>query len=250
MRALGAERFRTTRFVTEPAELEPDGWHRYELGEAADGPLTEEEKLLRGVRAEEEAGKNTTERRQLVGGRVQVGISAEARGALEALGRDEGENLVQLVGFIFVPFSRLFRNSNFLLASFPLSDPVRVRRRKIPYANHNALQQIDIPSETIQLANISSATAADLATSISATEPRYSFFRYPLPNSSSWALVFIFTCPPETKIKARMVYASSKLTFLAAVKEDMGLSIAKRVSKHLHLFPSLILVPLLRGFLS
>lgn len=100
VRALGAERFRTTRFVTEPAELAPEGWRRYELGEAADGPLTEEEKVLRRVQAEEEAGKNTTDRRQLVGGRVQFGISAEAKGALETLGRDEGKNLVQLVSLM------------------------------------------------------------------------------------------------------------------------------------------------------
>lgn len=101
VRALGAERFRSTRFVTEPAELTPDGWRRYELGEAAEGPLTREEEVLRRVRAEEEVGKstNTTDRRQIVGGPVRIGISAEAKRALEALGRGEGENLVQLVGF-------------------------------------------------------------------------------------------------------------------------------------------------------
>ncbi len=98
VRALGAERFRHTRFVTEPSELEPDGWERHERGEAAEGPLTEEEKVLRGVREEEEAGKNTTDRRALVGGRVPIGISAEARNVLGGWGREEGDNLVQLVG--------------------------------------------------------------------------------------------------------------------------------------------------------
>lgn len=126
VRALGAERFRTTRFVTEPAELTTDGWRRYELGEAADGPLTEEEKVLRKVRAEEEAGKNTTDRRQIVSGPVRIGISEEARGALEVLGRGEGEDLVQLVRlhalssvpcFPFLP-SLFFFSSNSKLSTF------------------------------------------------------------------------------------------------------------------------------------
>lgn len=105
MRALGAERFRATRFVTEPAELTSDGWRRYELGEAADGPLTEEEKVLKKVRDEEEVGKNTTDRRQIVSGPVRIGISEEARSALEMLGRGEGGNLVQLVGDMFESYS-------------------------------------------------------------------------------------------------------------------------------------------------
>lgn len=117
VRALGAERFRTTRFVTEPAELAPDGWRRYELGEAADGPLTEEEKVLRNVKAEEEAGKNTTGRRQIVSGPVRMRISEEARGALEVLGRGEGENLVQLVGvYVWILFNFSYFCSSFFLS--------------------------------------------------------------------------------------------------------------------------------------
>lgn len=135
VRALGAERFRTTRFVTEPAELAPDGWRRYELGEAADGPLTEEEKVLRKVRDEEEAGKNTTDRRQIVSGPVRIGISEEAKTALEVLGRGEGEDLVQLVGFmlefysIYFLFCRLQLSTTSSQLSFPpppfFLDPLR-----------------------------------------------------------------------------------------------------------------------------
>lgn len=93
--------------MTERAELEPEGWERYEVGEKAEGeeglPLTQEERVLRGVREEEQAeaevgrGRGSRERRELVGGRVKVGISEEAKGALEALGRGEGGDLVQLV---------------------------------------------------------------------------------------------------------------------------------------------------------
>ena len=74
--------------------------------------------------------------------------------------------------------------------------------------------------------------AKGLAGEISETEPRYSFFRC----SDEWGeggappVVFIYTCPSGSKIKERMIYASSKLTFVDAAKNEAGLNIVKRVS--------------------
>lgn len=79
----------------------------------------------------------------------------------------------------------------------------------------------------------SSSTDADgLASAISDTEPRYSFFRYThhVERSEQSPIVFIYTCPSGSKIKERMVYASTKQGFLAAMSSDMGVEIAKRVS--------------------
>ena len=80
----------------------------------------------------------------------------------------------------------------------------------------------------------SSNTDADgLASSISNTEPRYSFFRYSqqMEGSEPSPIVFIYTCPSGSKIKERMVYASTKQGFLASMISDMGIEIAKKVSK-------------------
>lgn len=80
----------------------------------------------------------------------------------------------------------------------------------------------------------SSSTNADgLASAISNTEPRYSFFRYShqVEGSEQSPIVFIYTCPSGSKIKERMVYASTKQGFLAAMGSDMGIEIAKKVSK-------------------
>ena len=80
----------------------------------------------------------------------------------------------------------------------------------------------------------SSNTDADgLASAISSTEPRYSFFRYSHQvggaGSEQAPIVFIYTCPSSSKIKERMIYASTKQGFLTAMSSDMGIEIAKKV---------------------
>ena len=70
-----------------------------------------------------------------------------------------------------------------------------------------------------------------LASEISDTEPRYSFFRYSDESTGEEPppVIFVYTCPSASKIKERMVYASSKLTFVEAVKAEAGLNIVKSV---------------------
>ena len=85
----------------------------------------------------------------------------------------------------------------------------------------------------MQLAGTSTTDADGLSAAISDTEPRYSFFRYTHHDAEGLkrdSLVFIYTCPSSSKIKERMVYASSKLTFLNAVESELGVEIARKVS--------------------
>lgn len=85
----------------------------------------------------------------------------------------------------------------------------------------------------MQLADTSTTDADGLSAAISDTEPRYSFFRYTHHDAEGLnqdSLVFIYTCPSSSKIKERMVYASSKLTFLNAVQKELGIEIARKVS--------------------
>ncbi|CAD6565825.1 MAG: Twinfilin-1 [Alectoria sarmentosa] len=90
---------------------------------------------------------------------------------------------------------------------------------------------INVKDETIELVGSSSTDADGLASAISDTEPRYSFFRYThhVEGSEQSPIVFIYTCPSGSKIKERMVYASTKQGFLAAMSSDMGVEIAKRL---------------------
>lgn len=92
-------------------------------------------------------------------------------------------------------------------------------------------QKINVQSEVLEFAETSSTSAEGLATSVSDTEPRFSFFRYThdLEGSRQSSLIFIYTCPPGSKIRERMLYASSKLGVIRAAEEDLGLEFAKKV---------------------
>ena len=94
-------------------------------------------------------------------------------------------------------------------------------------------QNINVKDETIELVGSSNTDADGLASAISNTEPRYSFFRYShqAEGTEQSPIVFIYTCPSGSKIKERMVYASTKQSFLAAMTSDLGIEIAKKVSK-------------------
>jgi len=43
-------------------------------------------------------------------------------------------------------------------------------------------------------------------------------------------LIFIYTCPSGSKVRERMLYASSKVGLLTAVASDIGLDVAKKVA--------------------
>jgi twinfilin-like protein len=92
-------------------------------------------------------------------------------------------------------------------------------------------QKIDVPTETIDLASSEAASASTLSRTISGTEPRYSFFKYiyePEGTSSS-QIIFIYTCPTTSKVKERMVYASSRSWVVRIAETEAGLAIEKKL---------------------
>lgn len=92
-------------------------------------------------------------------------------------------------------------------------------------------QKINVQREVLELAGTSSTTAEALAMNVSDTEPRFSFFRYThdFEGTQQSPLIFIYTCPPGSKIRERMLYASSKLGVVRAAEDDVGLEFAKKV---------------------
>ena len=98
-------------------------------------------------------------------------------------------------------------------------------------ASTDRLQKINVAEETIEVADTSSTEAEGLASSISGTDPRYSFFRYShdFDGQEQTPIIFIYTCPPGSKIKERMLYASSRAGVIAAAGGDAGLEVTKKV---------------------
>lgn len=89
----------------------------------------------------------------------------------------------------------------------------------------NFKKTVDIPTEKIVLADSQSGVEANsVATHISSTSPRYSFYHYP----GSDVVIFVYTCPTGSSIKERMMHASSRRNAIT-VAEQEGLKIEKKV---------------------
>ncbi|KAL9592707.1 MAG: hypothetical protein Q9179_006443, partial [Wetmoreana sp. 5 TL-2023] len=87
-------------------------------------------------------------------------------------------------------------------------------------------------NEVIQAAGTSEMVDVQgLATTISDTEPRYSFFRYTheVEGEQVHPIIFIYTCPSASKVKERMIYASMKRTVMETASKEGGFEIAKKV---------------------
>ncbi|KAL8721219.1 MAG: hypothetical protein Q9225_002068, partial [Loekoesia sp. 1 TL-2023] len=87
------------------------------------------------------------------------------------------------------------------------------------------------PNEEIELAGVEETDVQGLTNRISDTEPRYSLFRYTheVAGREETLIVFIYTCPPGSKVKERMVYASFKKVVMDAVSKEGGFEVAKKL---------------------
>ena len=94
------------------------------------------------------------------------------------------------------------------------------------------MKKIDVSKESVELVGTSSTDVGSLAQAISDSEPRYSFFRYSQENEGQAAspILFIYTCPSGSKIKERMMYASSRAGIIAAANGEAGIEASKKVS--------------------
>jgi len=189
-RELGVEHFRESLFATTTAELTAKGWKAQEAHGELAAPLTEEEAGQKQLReAEEQEGTSR--------GTTQRQSHVASAGMSMKLGSGVKEAL-----------SGLSRGGR-----------------------ENLIQlKIDVRSETIRLADEGSVEPGELSLSISNSEPRYSFYRFEhtYEGESLHPVVFLYTCPTGSKIKERMVYASTR-AFISNLAEGEGVKIEKKV---------------------
>ncbi|KAA8907341.1 hypothetical protein FN846DRAFT_778013 [Sphaerosporella brunnea] len=86
---------------------------------------------------------------------------------------------------------------------------------------------INMEKETIELAGASTSAIRDFTHVIADDSPRFSFFVFKreLPDVP----VFIYTCPPDSKIKEKMLYASCRASVVAQVEQECGLRISRKL---------------------
>ncbi|PNS15262.1 Twinfilin-2 [Sphaceloma murrayae] len=193
VRELGIERFGETLFCTEAKEVTPEGWERHVRHLGTEKPLTEEERASAGIR-EEEMREGT----QGMQGREMGGMG---RGSSGNKGLRRGDGVEE-----------------------------RVRGLLGKGEGELVVLRIDVPKETLEVDNVESGiAAAKLQDSVSHDEPRYAFYTYTPPGESEAKIIFLYTCPSGSKIKERMVYASSRTSVVKMAETELGLTIVKKL---------------------
>ncbi|KAI9830370.1 MAG: Twinfilin-1, partial [Thelocarpon superellum] len=115
--------------------------------------------------------------------------------------------------------------------SFPITDDAISALKGLDVGRHNLVQlKINVADEKVELADTSSTDAEKVASTISGTEPRYSFFRYQheFDGKEESPVVFIYTCPESSKVKERMLYASSRAGIISTASSEAGLTVVKK----------------------
>ena len=86
---------------------------------------------------------------------------------------------------------------------------------------------IDISSEKLQLLKSEEISPEEVSRTIPSDKPSYSFYRHPQASSDDGAL-FIYVCPGSSKVKERMLYASSRNGVLEVARGE-GVVVGKRL---------------------
>jgi twinfilin len=218
MRELGSEKFSETVFLTEREEiLDPSQWDERAKGNAAasggvptpgaarggvdEGLLSTEERELQAVKRAEEEERHGTRGRDLMGaGGSGVDFMSGASGD-----GSKGKNAMK--------FSPEAKSS---MASF---------KDLASTAGKMACYSIDLSTEEIQLVlTKSDVQPSSVAGNIPTERPSYTLYNAPdVPGT-----IFIYVCPGSSKIKDRMIHASSRLGMTKIAGWD-GVEIVKRL---------------------
>jgi len=117
--------------------------------------------------------------------------------------------------------------------SMPVTDEAVVALRGLAREEGDNLVQlkINIPTETMELASSTSVPIGSLASTISSTEPRYSFYRFAHTHAGEETspILFIYTCPSGSKIKERMLYAASSRSAVQVAEAEAGIKVEKKI---------------------
>jgi hypothetical protein len=151
-----------------------------------------------------------------VGGGSNVGVMMEMDAAGEAPLRELAQSAESEEGMV-VQFVSLITS--------PTCSAQYAQARLLSHCLPGATQGIDLSIESLQL-NFSdpNVTPSDLASRIPSDKPSYTFYYYP----STSSVIFVYTCPPSSKVKEYMVYSTSKRSVLEVARVG-GVDVAKKI---------------------
>lgn len=204
VRELGAEKFKDTLFVTDAEEVtDQKQWEERERGKNGDTDarlLSTEERELQSVKRAEEEERHGTSGRDLMGG---GGSGAQGTGGRGAAGA--GASGIRM----------------------KITDEAKDALGHLKEGSGGAFVQlgIDLSSETLTLlSSQGNVQASQVNERIPAERPSYTFFHFP----GTETVVFIYCCPGSSKVKERMMYASSRNGVIEIAKGE-GIAVSKRL---------------------
>ncbi|KAI8987715.1 hypothetical protein BDF20DRAFT_904685 [Mycotypha africana] len=93
------------------------------------------------------------------------------------------------------------------------------------HRSHNFVS-LCLDNERIDLVDVQNIGIDDLSKTISQNSPRFTFYNY--DNGAEETIVFIYTCPSQSKIRERMLYSSSKSNVIAAAENNASIHVCKK----------------------
>ncbi|KAI9030979.1 hypothetical protein CLU79DRAFT_802471 [Phycomyces nitens] len=189
IKELGDYRFTETMYGTQESEFTIDSFKKHLAHKAADKPLTRRERELAEIKAEE--AKTVTD---------YQGTSV--------------------------------RKSYAAGVSFPLTEEAIKaldNLAKPKEERENNYVSLCLNNEKIDLDTESSVPVNKLKDQIPSNAPRFTFyvFEHEHAGETKEAIVFVYTCPPSSKIREKMLYSSSKSSVVTGTSET-ALKIAKK----------------------
>lgn len=224
MRALGTESFADTIFLTEKEEvLDPKTWSDTDVtagndastgagGSSNTALLSTEERELQAVKRAEEEARHGTQGRDLMneggsGGAVMLGGGSSSHGVSMKVSEEARQGLAAVKAALE---SGAGNDGGGLVAQFG----------------------IDIANETFTQTSSprSGVSPADVHRHIPADRPSYTIYAPGSRDSHGPpGVLFIYVCPGTSKVKERMVYASSGRFFVTYAQAEFGFKVLKRL---------------------
>ena len=231
VRELGSEKFGETVFAVEEEEVLSEAeWRERDAdkanGKGSAGDEAEEERRRVEVMGEQERElyllKKAEAEARSMSHRRDIGIGGDS-GEVGGKQMPIGEGVKEAWAEVQNEEGKVVVVVSFCLRWLFVGDRYEVYYWI--YANYIQCQTIDVPTESINLAeNRSNVSPDEIPGLISSSKPQFTFYRYP----DSSALVFIYTCPSSSSIKERMLNASSR-RFILKFAESEGVKVTHKV---------------------
>ncbi|KAF7723805.1 hypothetical protein EC973_001589 [Apophysomyces ossiformis] len=188
---LGDYRFLDSLYGTQASDLTYDGYKKHLAHKSADAPLTRRERELAEIKL------------------------AEAQAVSDYQGTTTRKAYAPGV-------------------SFPVTETAQEALRKLAQPKdqreHNFVS-LHLKDENIDLDVASNVSAGKIKDTISSNAPRFTFYVFEREETSgnTESIVFIYTCPPSSKIRERMLYSSSKANVITYAESEINIQVAKKL---------------------